>query len=205
MLTGRRTFERADGDRLPPRGPWEYTAPKRSSSAWTPGCSTRSTSIWRPYCWAQECGCSTTSRTHRSSSGIRRSSRVWRSRICAIPCTRRRACSEPRLGDSASSGGSRTFLNVGPVPRHARTPAADHSRQDEWRRLRIFAWGRYADAGSCFRHSSSLFGSRLVFANRSSSPPGVWGLRLAAPHPVKAPSHAPGTLVHCGSTGEWRP
>jgi hypothetical protein len=50
MLTGRRTFERADGDRLPPRGPWEYTAPKRSSSAWTPGCSTRSTSIWLPCC-----------------------------------------------------------------------------------------------------------------------------------------------------------
>ena len=37
-----------------------------------------------------ECGCSTTSRTHRSSSGIRRSSPVWVSRICAIPCTRRR-------------------------------------------------------------------------------------------------------------------
>ena len=33
---------------------------------------------------------STTSRTHRSSSGIRQSSPVWVSRICAIPCTRRR-------------------------------------------------------------------------------------------------------------------
>jgi dihydrofolate reductase len=93
MLTGRRTFERADGwdgqhpwdvpafvvthhvptgghgparqssssptaskapllgrNRLPPRSPWECTAPKRSSSAWTPGCSTRSTSIWLPCC-----------------------------------------------------------------------------------------------------------------------------------------------------------
>ena len=39
----------------------------------------------------QECGCSTTSRTHRPSSGIRQSSPVWGSRICAIPCTRRRS------------------------------------------------------------------------------------------------------------------
>ena len=68
----------------------EFTAPKRSSSAWTPGCSTRSTSIWLPWCSAQESGYSTTSRTHRSSSGIRQSSPVWASRICAIPCTRRR-------------------------------------------------------------------------------------------------------------------
>jgi hypothetical protein len=133
MLTGRRTFERADAgtagtrgmcppsssptgcrtaghgparpssssrtaskpplperNRLPPRSPWEYTAPKRSSSAWTPGCSTRSTSIWLPCCWAQECDCSTISRAHRSSSGIRQSSPVWASRICAIPCTPRR-------------------------------------------------------------------------------------------------------------------
>jgi hypothetical protein len=37
-------------NRLPARSPWECTAPKRSSSAWTPGCSTRSTSIWRPCC-----------------------------------------------------------------------------------------------------------------------------------------------------------
>src|SRR6266511_3136048 len=93
MLTGRRTFEVADGwggqhpwdvpafvatttcptaghgptrqssssptaskapllerNRLPARSPWECTAPKRSSSAWTPGCSTRSTSIWLPCC-----------------------------------------------------------------------------------------------------------------------------------------------------------
>ena len=93
MLTGRRTFEVADGwggqhpwdvpafvvthhvpdgwprpgsmvqfvptaskapllerKRLPARSPWECTAPKRSSSAWTPGCSTRSTSIWLPCC-----------------------------------------------------------------------------------------------------------------------------------------------------------
>ena len=132
MLTGRRTFEVADGwggqhpwdvpafvvthhvpegwprparrssssptasapllerDRLPARSPWECTAPERSSSAWTPGCSTRSTSIWLPCCSARECGSSTTSRTHRSSSGIRQSSPVWVSRICAIPCTRRR-------------------------------------------------------------------------------------------------------------------
>ena len=89
MLTGRRTFERADGwggqhpwdipafvathqvpDGWPRPGstvqfvtdgiesavaraesaagrkiPWECTAPRRSSSPWTPGCSTRSTSI----------------------------------------------------------------------------------------------------------------------------------------------------------------
>ena len=32
-------------DRLPARSPWQCTALKRSSSAWTPGCSTRSTSI----------------------------------------------------------------------------------------------------------------------------------------------------------------
>jgi dihydrofolate reductase len=93
MLTGRRTFEVADGwggqhswdvpafvvthhvptaghcparqssssptaskapllerNRLPPRSPWECTAPKRSSNAWTPGCSKRSTSIWLPCC-----------------------------------------------------------------------------------------------------------------------------------------------------------
>jgi dihydrofolate reductase len=93
MLTGRRTFERAEGwggqhpweipafvvthhvpdgwprpgstvefvsdgiesavaraKSLPARSPWECTAPKRSSSAWTPGCSTRSTSIWLPCC-----------------------------------------------------------------------------------------------------------------------------------------------------------
>jgi hypothetical protein len=43
-----------------------------------------------PCCSAQECGCSTTSRTHPSSSGIRRSSPVWVSRICVIPCTRHR-------------------------------------------------------------------------------------------------------------------
>jgi hypothetical protein len=93
MLTGRRTFEVADGwggqhpwdvpafvvthhvpdgwprpgstvqssptaskapllerNRLPAQSPWECTAPKRSSSAWTPGCSTRSTSTWLPCC-----------------------------------------------------------------------------------------------------------------------------------------------------------
>src|SRR4029453_3599047 len=77
-------------NRLPARSPWECTAPKRSSSAWTPGSSTRFTSIWLPCCWAQECGFSTISRTHRSSSGIRQSSPVWVSRICAIQCTRRR-------------------------------------------------------------------------------------------------------------------
>jgi hypothetical protein len=61
MLTGRRTFDRADGwggrhpwdipafvvthavrllRRNPPpdRNPWDCTAPTRSSSAWTPGC-----------------------------------------------------------------------------------------------------------------------------------------------------------------------
>ena len=132
MLTGRRTFERADGwggrhpwdfpafvvthevpdgwprpgstvdssptaskaplrerKRLPARSPWECTAPKRSSSAWTPDCSTRSTSISPPCCSAQECGSSTTSRTRRSSSEIRQSSPVWALRICAIPSTRR--------------------------------------------------------------------------------------------------------------------
>jgi dihydrofolate reductase len=39
----------------------ECTAPRRSSSAWTPGCSTRSASTWLPCCSAQECGCSTIS------------------------------------------------------------------------------------------------------------------------------------------------
>ena len=93
MLTGRRTFERAEGwggqhpwdvpafvatrhvpdgwprpgstvqfvtdgietpllerKRPPARSPWECTAPKRSSSAWTLGCSTRSTLTWLPCC-----------------------------------------------------------------------------------------------------------------------------------------------------------
>ena len=93
-------------NRLPTRSPWECTAPKRSSSAWTPGCSTRSTSIWLPCCSAQECGCSTTSRTHRSSSGIRRSSPVWGSRTCAIPCTRRRRPAPALVGLSAEVGRS---------------------------------------------------------------------------------------------------
>ena len=43
------------------------------------------------------CGCSTTSRTHPPSSGIRPSSPVWASRICAIPCTRRRPPGPPPL------------------------------------------------------------------------------------------------------------
>ena len=38
----------------------------------------------------EECGCSPTSRVHRSSSGIRQSSPVWVSRICDTPCTRGR-------------------------------------------------------------------------------------------------------------------
>jgi len=50
----------------------------------------------------QRCGCSTTSRTHRSSSGIRQSSPVWVSRTCAIPCTHRRP-----------SAGQETFPNTG--------------------------------------------------------------------------------------------
>jgi dihydrofolate reductase len=133
MLTGRRTFEVADG--WDGQHPWDVpafvvthhvpdgwprpgstvqfvtdgieSAVARAKSAAgpksvgvhgaqtiqecrTPGCSTRSTSIWLPCCSAQECGCSITSRTHRSSSGIRRSSPVWVSRICATPYTRRR-------------------------------------------------------------------------------------------------------------------
>jgi dihydrofolate reductase len=138
MLTGRRTFERADG--WGGRHPWDVpafvvthqvpdgwprpgstvqfvtdgidSAVARAKSAAGPksvgvhgaqtiqqcldaGLLDRSTSTWLLSCSAQECGCSTTSRTHRPSSGIPQSSPVWASRICAIPCTRRRSARIP--------------------------------------------------------------------------------------------------------------
>jgi dihydrofolate reductase len=132
MLTGRRTFERAEG--WGGRHPWDvpaFVVTHRVPDGWPRPDSTvefvtdglesavaRAKSAAGPksvgvhgaqtiqqcldaglldeihvdlaaVCWAQECGCSTISRTRRSSLGIRQSSPARVSRICAIPCTHR--------------------------------------------------------------------------------------------------------------------
>jgi dihydrofolate reductase len=147
MLTGRRTFERADGwggqhpwgipafvvthhvpDGWPRPGSTvqfvtdgiENAVARAKSAAGSKSVGVHGAQtiqqcldaglldeIWRPCCSAQECGCSTASRTHRQFSGIRQSSPVWVSRICAIPCTRRSQVGDRRNERPAFAGLSR--------------------------------------------------------------------------------------------------
>jgi dihydrofolate reductase len=68
---------------------------------------------WLPCCSVQECGCSTTLRTHRPSSGIRQSSPVWVSRTCAIPC---RGARRPHAIRVPSRTPRRCRPELGPPP-----------------------------------------------------------------------------------------